>query len=108
MSHGRYKKGRRSSGVDLRWESISTREGVNPRAFAWLARTGIGVRSGSRSIAWVQMHNMAALDAIEEAAKALGGDLSRVSVRAGDVYAGDVRLGTVREFYDAADRRARR
>jgi hypothetical protein len=91
-----------SRGVDLRWTG---KEQDIKRAFTWLARTGIGVRSGSRPIGWVQQHNMAALDAIEAAAKREGGDLSRVSVRGGEVYAGSKRLGSVRSFYEAADRR---
>lgn len=93
-----------SCGVDLRW----TGEDQDiKRAFTWLARTGIGVRFGSRPIGWYQQHNMAALDAIEAAAKREGGDLSRVSVRGGEVYAGSKHLGSVQSFYDAADRKGR-
>ena len=95
-------------GVDLRWESIKTSEGVKPSVFAWLARTGIGVRSGSRPIGWVQMHNMAALDVIEDAAKEKGGSLTNIAVRSGDVYSGNIRLGSVQHFYELADRKARR
>ena len=90
-------------GIDLRWEAISTREGVKRSVFAWLARTGIGVRSGSRPIGWVQNHNIAALDSIEAAAKRLGVSLSNVCVRKGQVYAGSTRLGSVIDFYNAAD-----
>lgn len=74
-----------SRGVDLRWTGKE--------------------QDIKRAIGWVQQHNMAALDAIEAAAKREGGDLSRVSVRGGEVYAGSKRLGSVRSFYEAADRR---
>jgi hypothetical protein len=48
------------------------------------------------------------MDAIENAAKALGGDLSRVAVRRGEVYAGSKHLGSVREFYERADAASRK
>lgn len=92
-------------GVDIRWESVRTAEGVSPRLFAWLARTGIGVRSGSRPIGWVQQHNMAAYDAIERAAKDAGVGLSSVCVRNGVVYASGVAIGTVDQFFRIADAR---
>ena len=98
---------KRKSGMDLRWDAIKTREGVKPSFFAWLTRTGLGVRSRSRSIAWVQNHNMAVLDIIEKRVDERGGDLSSVRVSKGDVYAGKVRIGTVHEIYDAADRKVR-
>ncbi len=100
----------KSRGVDLRSDTLWTGHDGNDdlrRAFAWLARTGIGVRAGSRPIGWVQQHNVAAIDAIEAAAKNRHGDLSKVSVRGGAVYAGSVRLGSVSDFYDKADRAAR-
>lgn len=95
---------RRGGGVDLRWTG---RDEDLRRAFAWLARTGVGVRFGSRPVGWYQQHNMAAIDAIEAAAKAADADVSSVSVRDGYVYAGSKRLGTTQSFYDAADRRVR-
>ena len=104
---------RRSAGVDLRSDSLWG--GSSPdstpalrRAFSWLARTGIGVASGSRPIGWVQVHNCHAIDAITEAAKDKGGDLAHVSVRNGYVHAGTVELGSARHFYDVADHRSRR
>jgi hypothetical protein len=90
-------------GMDLRWDAIKTSEGVKPSFFAWLARTGLGVRSGSRPIGWVQMHNMKVLDILEARAAEQGVDLSSVSVKKGDVYASGKRLGSVRLFFDKAD-----
>lgn len=96
---------RKKTGTDLRWTG---QESDLRRQFGWLARTGIGLAAGSRPIGWVQSHNVAAMDAIENAAKALGGDLSRVAVRRGEVYAGSKRLGSVREFYERADAASRK
>lgn len=93
----------KTRGIDLRWNSILTHEGVKPRVFAWIARTGIGVRAGSRSIDWTYSHNMAAIESITAASKKLGGDLTHVFVRNGRVYAGRTNLGSVRDFFNAAD-----
>ena len=112
MARHRSTSARALPGVDLRSDTLWTGSpdgspGLR-RAFMWLTRTGIGVRSGSRPIGWVHMHNVGAIDAITEAAQKLGGDLSRVRAKDGVVYAGTTRLGSVSSFFDEADRRGRR
>jgi hypothetical protein len=105
--------------------------------FRWLARTGIGVRFGSRPIGWYQAHQMCALQVIEErAARALRlqkwatkdgmlmiSEPFEVKVQAADreyrhryVVARRMgggskdwaSVGTTLELFDAADRCARR
>lgn len=99
------------AGIDLRSDTLYSGHGDNPalaRAFQWLTRNGIGVRFGGRPVGWYQQHQVCAIDAIEAAAKQAGGDLSRVQVKRGVVYAGRQRPGSAREFFDRADRCARK
>ncbi len=98
------------------WGRTAASEDALAAAFRWLARVGVGVHFGSRPIGWYQQHQVAAIEAIEEAARANGLSGSfEVRARDGVVEARDrtrwalwIPLGTVRDFYRAADARARR
>ena len=98
--------------------------------FRWLARTGIGVRWGSRPIGWYQAHQMCAINEIEaravrslrmlhfasrdDAIRVYSSEPFEVTTRGGMALArrqGGRRwttIGSVRELFDAADRCARR
>ena len=89
------------------------------RMFSWLTKSGIGRRFGSGiPIGWYQQHQMCAIDAIEDAARRKIGMAARsfdVTAKGGEVYARVggkrerwVRVGSTREFFDKADRCARR
>lgn len=80
--------------------------------FNWLTRIGAGVRFGGRPIGWYQMHQVAATEAIE---RRIHGSKSEAALRAkgGDIEQhvpgrGWVRLASVREIFDEADRGARK
>ena len=89
------------------------------RIFKWLEKTGVGRRYGSGiPIGWYQKHQICAIEAIEAAAQRKIGVVARsfdVKAIKGEVYArvggrreSWARVGSVREFFDKADRCARR
>ena len=97
------------------WGSGGEAERARRAVFSWLTRSGIGVKFGTRPIGPYQQHQVAAIDAIEERAKAAGiaSDSIEMRVRGGEVMAHPPggrwqRLGRVDELYRDADRRGAR
>lgn len=80
------------------------------RAFAWLARSGVGVRLGDRPIGWYQAHQCRALGLLAEK---MGGHGALRFSADGIIFGkrdGVDRwavLGTADELFQEADRRAR-
>lgn len=102
---------RRPAGVDLRhdvlWTGSPDGGPALRRAFAWLVRNKIGAAS-NRPVGWAHMHNTAALEAIQAECARKGGDLSKVRVVRGRVYAGPSDVGSVEGLYRVADEACRR
>lgn len=89
--------------MDLEWR-IRDEEWL-AKVFKWLVRNRMGLADRSRSIGWVQQHNMAAYNRIVELCKEKGLAATAVRVWSGELYVGKVRLASCAEIYKHADKR---
>jgi len=75
--------------------------------FIWITRTGMGVRFGSRPIAWYQMHQMTVLEILEAIGKE--NNCSDFFVRKGYLYCKNSNHAyLVDAIYAEADKRTRK
>lgn len=90
--------------MDLEWRRD---EEWLTKVFKWLYRNRMGVREGSRSIDWVQAHNMAAYNRLVELCTEQKLDVKSVRIWSGELFVGKVRLASCSEIYDYADKLCR-
>ena len=78
------------------------------RLFTWMSKSGMAPRFGSRPVGWFQVHMDHAIKLLEKALKDKGlPPTTDLSIKNGNVVAGDVLVAVASDIYRRADRLSR-